>query len=176
MVRLKLDGFDAEFCPEYARHYLRRSGPPITPFEQFTMLSGSSDREDELDVHRFSVCDSASFVAEPYFSYMLDQEEFNSAARASVKMERARQELHRLCRKRLSNFDHIFFVPVVESVNPGRDATRIYNDHRHLISKLLQAYLDNNHADYYTVNSSSHQGRLRELIKVLRERGALDRE
>jgi energy-coupling factor transporter ATP-binding protein EcfA2 len=165
---LKMDGLDVEFCGEYSRIYLRRSGPPQTPFEQFAILAGACEREDELDIHDFVVCDSASFVSDVYFQYERLRNHRNADP---VKLDRGYHEIVRMSRNRLKKFQHIFYVPVSD-FGTGKDPSRIYVEDQRLLDRMLHAYLDYTLADYHTVQASSVDDRLREVRRVLHERDA----
>jgi hypothetical protein len=170
-VALKMEGHDAEFCAEFARTYLRSSGPPVSPLEQFVILSGASDREDELKIHNFTVCDSASFLSEVYYTYVIKR---LSPDLSSAKIEQGLEEIRRLCRKRLLEAEHIFYVPP-RLFDSGPDPTRAYTEDVEWLDERFKAYLTNNGADYTVVESIDLEERVAEVMASLRYRDAFQR-
>lgn len=168
-VHLKLLGHDIEYCSEYARAYLRRSGPIITPFENFVTLAGNSAREDELRIHKMAVCDSAAFVAEVYYRH--DWATLPLEGISTVKLENGLDEIRRLCRRRLRSTSHIFYVPL-KPFESHEDPTRRYQDDREQLDLMMRAFLDNNDADYHTVEAIDLDQRVEEVVANLKERGA----
>lgn len=172
-VRLKLAGYDSEFCAEFARTYLRRSGPVASVFEQFVILAGASAREDELSIHQFSVSDSAAFLGEVYYQYERLLASRRGEAGDQTKLEQGLHELRRMCRKRLLKADHIFFVPG-GLFDMASDPTRQYVGDQELLSRKIRAWLDSNDASYHVVEQHELEDRLDEVIGVLVARGAFE--
>lgn len=169
-VHLKLMGLDVEYCSEYARAYLRRSGPIVTPFENFVTLAGNSAREDELRMHKMAVCDSAAFIAEVYYRH--DWATLPLEGISTVKLENGLDEIRRLCRRRLRSTSHIFYVPLM-AFDGGEDPTRRYEDDREQLDLMIRSFLDNNDAPYYTVTAAELDKRVEEVYNALEAAGAL---
>jgi nicotinamide riboside kinase len=163
-VRLKLAGYDAEYCGEYARSYLRRSGPVATPFENFVTLAGNSAREDELQVHHLAICDSAAFIAEVYYRH--DWSTGDNDSISTIKLENGLDEIRRLCIRRLRSTSQIFYVPLF-SFESHPDPTRRYNDDRERLDLMIKSFLDNNDANYYTITSGDLEDRVDETFNHL---------
>lgn len=170
--QIKCLHLDVEFCREAARDYLLRTGDTESPLEQFIMMSDGIKREDELDVHDYVVCDSATFLSDVYFSYMRHRAD---RLGRDLKLDYAQTEIARVSRERLHRFHHIFYVPV-QDFGQVKDPSRIYTEHQELISRMMRAYLDVNLVDYHVVKGVGVDKRVREVMKVLEARGAFPAE
>jgi hypothetical protein len=169
VAKMKLQGLDVEFCPEYARTYFRQTGAPKNVFEQFVIFAGQCEREDELDVHDYVVADSASFMSDTFYSYMRFKQ---GKMGPDPKLDRAYAELQRLCVPRLKSFDHIFFIPCGH-FDAGKDPTREYVSDQRILDRMMRGYLDYNLADYHVVGAVGLDQRLAEVMRVLADRGAI---
>jgi energy-coupling factor transporter ATP-binding protein EcfA2 len=173
-VQLKLENYDSEFAPEYARAYLRRSGPMLSPLEQFIVYAGATKREDELRVHQFVVADSASCMGAVYYQYeRATNPGLVHTPEAELKMETALHELRRLCRARIKRVDHLFLVHPGD-FETGDDPTREYMQHQDELGRRIEAYLYDNDADFYTIKAKNLGQRLQEVLDVLSKKGAFE--
>ena len=167
--QMKCLHLDVEFAREASRDYIRRTGAPETPLEQFIMTAASIDREDSLDVHDFVVSDSASFTGDVYYRF---ERYVSGRTGRDDKLDYAQTEISRIAGERLHRFQHVFYVPV-QDFGQIKDPGRIYTDAQSVLDRMLRAYLQVNLVDYHEVKAIGIDKRVREVMKVLEQRGAI---
>jgi hypothetical protein len=132
-IKLKLAKINAEICPEYARTYIRDTGPISSPLEQLAVFHGQRHLEHQLEkVHDIVICDSAQFLGYPYCRTFLTP---------NPKEEAVTRLLHGMCVESIHEYKHIFYLPP-DGSEVFQDGIRIQNNEmQEEIAAKINAFL-----------------------------------
>jgi len=101
-VDYSMAGYISSICPDFARTYVIRYGPPSSIFEQFLLYEGQKQAEDELSHCDIIFCDNATVLSYVYGLMLCD---FQNPQQVYALMK-----LYEWAMKDLSGYE-LFYIP-----------------------------------------------------------------
>jgi len=155
----KGQGEDVALAYEYARSYLKDTGGYEDPFERFIVYLGSRQVESEANA-RLLIFDDAPFINVPYGRL------YRPADHPLIhKWDAGMKSIESLEDGKARDFI-IYFLPggVFEAHD---DAERFNAADQAKVEEHIKGYLREQGAAYHTIQASSVEGRVREIIEDL---------
>ncbi|MFZ5634322.1 MAG: AAA family ATPase [Bacillota bacterium] len=108
-VDYSMAGYISSICPDFARTYIIRYGPPETIFEQFLLYEGQKQQEEELSYCDIIFCDNATILSYVYGLMLCD---FKNPQQVYALMK-----LYEWAMKDISGYE-LFYVPREFALHP----------------------------------------------------------